>query len=389
MTRLLLLLVSLVLPGVAAAQIEPLAHAGMADDNFGGAVALGDSLAVVGASNEDVCGPGSGAAYVFAPDSTARWHETARLVAPDCAPGQYFGRSVAVQGNRVLVSASGEFFASRGRNAVYLFAPDTAGTWAVAHRFPAPTGVEEGTFGTSVALGDGVAVITSGGDAGEPLVAGAAYVYEQDAGGAWQQVARLEAPGGTQHGVFGARAALDGDRLLVTAPGPKKGQEGSLWIFERFPDGAWRVAGHLGGFRDGPLDADLSGDDLAAGESQAGDKGAGRVVLMRRQPTGAWHQTGVTYAPSPYRDGRFGTRVSLDGDRLLAVAYDEQIGLDFNVDRVVHLFRPDERGAWTARQVIDVGNAFFASDVDQRNGFALVGQARSGAPGAAYVVTLR
>lgn len=386
MLRLLILL--LLLPAVALAQIQRLPHIGAPDDGFGGAVALDAPRALVGAANEEACGPGSGAVYVFEADTSEVWHKAARLAAPDCAAGMFFGRAVALSGSRALVAASGEFFASRGRNSVYVFEQDSSGVWANVARLAAPAGHDEGPFGASIALDGDRAVVTAGGDAGRHPVAGAAYVYERDEAGAWSLVTRLEAPGGTRDGIFGARAVLDGDRLLVTAPGHTRGRPGSLWIFDRLPDGVWGFSGHLGGFRSGPLDADLSGDRLVAGEPLGSRDQAGQVVVLERQATGLWTQTAAVRAPSPDPEGRFGSRVALDGDRFLAVAYDEQIGLDFNVDRIVHVFAPETTG-WAATQVVDVGDAYFASDLDVQGRMALVGHARSGAPGAAYLVMLR
>src|SRR5688572_8124433 len=53
---------------------------------------------------------------------------------------------------------------------------------------------------------------------GHPLgaaAAGMAFVYEEGADGAWQQVARLDVPG---FFLVGAAVALDGERALVSAP---------------------------------------------------------------------------------------------------------------------------------------------------------------------------
>ncbi len=386
MLRLLLLLACL--PAAAHAQIQPLPHTGAPDDGFGGAVALGGRTALVGAASEDACGVGSGAVYVFSADSAGVWTETARIQAPDCQPGMFFGRALALSGDYAIVAASGEFFAQRGRNSVYVFERDSLGTWTLASRLAQPTKKDEGPFGASVAISGTRAVVTAGGDAGKRPTPGAAYVYERQPTGKWTLAARLEAPDGTASGVFGARAALDGSRLLVTAPAPSRRRDGSLWVFDRFADGTWGVTGQLRGFRSGPLDADLSGSRIVAGESRAGRQGAGQATVLEKQPDGLWTQTATVKAPSPDRDGQFGTRVALDGDRFLAVAYDEQIGLVFNVDRVVHVFGPGAEG-WQALQVIDVGDAYFGSAIGVEGRTALVGHARSGAPGAAYVVKLR
>jgi uncharacterized repeat protein (TIGR01451 family) len=74
-----------------------------ADDRFGISVAVSGDTVVVGAS---AANSSAGSAYVFV-RSGATWAQQAQLTPSDAAGGGYFGNSVAISGNTVLVGAFG------------------------------------------------------------------------------------------------------------------------------------------------------------------------------------------------------------------------------------------------------------------------------------------
>ena len=91
--------------GTQAAKLT--ASDGAAYDNFGISVAVDGDTVVVGAPGDDGAGADSGSVYVFV-KPTGGWAtstETAKLTASDGAALDYFGYSVAVDGDTVLVGA--------------------------------------------------------------------------------------------------------------------------------------------------------------------------------------------------------------------------------------------------------------------------------------------
>src|SRR5690554_1178158 len=220
MPRLLLLFAALALwePGAALGQIRALAHTDTtAGNHFGAAVALDGDRALVGATGEATCGPNAGAAYVFERDTAGVFVGAARLAPSDCAPGDFFGRAVALSGTRALVAAGGEVLDPHRPNAAYVFERDSAGAWRETAKLAAEPGHTEGVFALSVSLDGDRALVTAGGDPAGRAYGGAAYVFERDAAGRWQRVARLTGSGGPAAGIFGTLGDLDGDRALVTA----------------------------------------------------------------------------------------------------------------------------------------------------------------------------
>jgi hypothetical protein len=378
MIRLLLLLL-VALPVRAQIQRLP-APDSTAGNGFGTAVALNGDRLLVGASGEAPCGENAGAAYVYRLDTTARYHLEARLAPADCIPNRFFGRAVALDGGRALVAGVQPFLGAPRPNPVLLY-EDRAGRWEEAARLYPPDTARALGFGAAVALDGDRAVVTAEGDAGASRF-GSAYVYERGHDGRWHLAARITAPGR-----FGAFAVLDGDRLAVTAPPATEGGEGAVYVYERDAGGRWRQAARLDGFSDLHLRCALSGDRLLVGHSRAGVGREGLAVVYRREASGEWLPEATLRPATAYDLGAFGVAVALDGERALVAGYTEQIHLPFNIDRVVYVFAR-EGGAWVERQVVDVGSTAFGVALDVEGRHAVIGEASDEAPGACYVADL-
>ena len=198
---------------------------GDGSDGLGDDVALSGSTALVGAStDEDPNGRQAGSAYVFE-RADGEWVETAKLVAPDGAAGDRFGVSVALgaDGSTALVGAVGVGARDdygNGRGAAYVFERTGAG-WRLRETLRAADGEGGDGFGGQVALSGSTALV--GADAhgpresgGAPVARGAAYVFERSRDG-WRQDATLVADDGDRGDAFGSSVSLQGSTALVTA----------------------------------------------------------------------------------------------------------------------------------------------------------------------------
>ena len=154
---------------------------GAADDRFGSVAVSGDTV-VVGASFDDIGAKSrQGSAYVFVEPggSWASGTETAKLTAADGEVNDFFGNSVAVSGDTVVVGAFGDDIgANVNQGSAYVFVKPVGG-WVTGTETRL-TAADEGTgdnVGSSVAVsGDTVVVGASGGD-GANVNQGSAYVF--------------------------------------------------------------------------------------------------------------------------------------------------------------------------------------------------------------------
>lgn len=215
-------------------QPKLIAQDGAELDHFGNAVAISGDTLVVGAENDDIgMNVNQGSAYVFTRNG-ASWTFQQKLTAAgnDGLANDYFGASVAIDGQTVAVGASG---VNAGRGAAYVFT--RSGTvWAQQQKLAAGDGAVFDSFGFSVALGGNTLV------AGAPLAVigtkvnqGAAYVFTRN-GAAWTEQRKLTASDGATDDRFGFAVALGNNTVAVGAPEDTIGtndNQGSVYVFTR------------------------------------------------------------------------------------------------------------------------------------------------------------
>ena len=208
-----LLALSLV-SSVHAAEFKLTASDGAADDEFGYSVAIDGEYALVGAYGDDDNGNYSGSAYVFKRDGSS-WTQQAKLVASDGAAGDYFGYSVAIDGEYSLVGAYGDDDNGSTSGSAYVFKRDGS-SWTQQAKLVASDGAAGDYFGYSVALDGEYALMGAFLDDDKGSKSGSAYVFKRD-GSSWTQQAKLVASDGAVDDYFGYSVAIDGEYALVGA----------------------------------------------------------------------------------------------------------------------------------------------------------------------------
>ena len=206
-----------------------------AGDSFGRSISLEGDRALVGAPFDDDNGSNSGAAYIF--DLVAGdWTETAKLTAAEAEAGDSFGYSISLSGDRVLIGAPFDDDNGSSSGSAYLFAL-VLGSWAETFKFTANDGATFDTFGSSVSLnGDRVLVGAPGNDDTGDL-SGSAYLFDLIAGN-WTETAKLNAADGAANNQFGHSVSLDDNRALVGAVSLELGNltTGSGYVFDLVED---------------------------------------------------------------------------------------------------------------------------------------------------------
>ena len=180
------------------------------DDAFGTSVALDGDLAVIGAPGD---GGGEGAAYLFEVDGS----NMQQLKPAHPGTGNRFGHAVSASKGKVAVGAPGGMVANAATGSVHLYQL-IGGNLSDINASDPLTGSEaaaDAQFGTSVAL-DGDALIV--GAPGEGQEAGAAYLFAVS-GGSVLETGRAEAEGSNAGDRFGAAVALSGAEIAIGSPG--------------------------------------------------------------------------------------------------------------------------------------------------------------------------
>lgn len=96
------------------------ADSGNTTDQFGGSVALGEGVALVGGTRDDAAGTNSGGVLLFVRNQDA-WQLDQRLAAPDVSSGDAFGFSVAAWQGFAAVGAPQDDPSGNDSGAAYVF----------------------------------------------------------------------------------------------------------------------------------------------------------------------------------------------------------------------------------------------------------------------------
>ena len=214
----------------------------VAEDQFGSGVAVHGDTVLVGVPADDEKGVSAGAVHVFLRDNEEGvWKETQKLTASNGAASNFFGASVAVNGDIAFVGARGATPRGNFSGAVYVFARGTDGIWTEVQILNADDGAAGNFFGWSLTLTDALALIGARGNGDDPNFAGAAYVFARGEAGQWTQRQKLMATDAAGGDGFGFSVALVGETILIGAPGEnEKGSlAGAAYLFTRSAEGQW------------------------------------------------------------------------------------------------------------------------------------------------------
>ncbi len=334
---------------------------------FGQSIALSGDIAVIGAKGGSLSSY-SGAAYAFWYDG-ASWVEQGRLIAPgssssgdqhsqfgssvaisgttvlagysleaayhfknipdakltadDGAASDYFGVSVALDGDTALVGAPRDDDDGNESGSAYLFWYDGA-NWIDEDKLTASDAAADGHFGISVALEGDVAMV---GASGEETVAGAVYAFHYN-GASWVEKPKLTPTDSVVHDDFGSAVAISGDRVVIGAPysggGNSETGQGAAYVFE-YSGSSWVQQAKLtasdgvpGGFFGFGKTVAISGDTIVVGAHEV-DSYTGAAYVFR-YATGTWSQDPRLTALGATVDDAFGRSVAVSSDTIVVTA---------------------------------------------------------------------
>jgi|GEM_PF-993147 len=200
-------------------------------DSFAEAVSLDGDRALISASRDDDGGKDSGSAYVF-DLVNGSWLETDKLNAgPDAALGALFGKSLCLDNDTVLIGA---YLEQANTGAVYVFEYDSqSNSWNRAQRLVADNRHAGDYFGASLAIDNNIIIIGANGTDNSGSQSGSAYVF-QKFNGSWQQTENIVASDGSANHKFGQAVSLSAELAVIGAPhADAHGKEsGAAYIFD-------------------------------------------------------------------------------------------------------------------------------------------------------------
>ena len=313
-----------------------------ADTLFGRSLAMDGDTIVIGAPLDDSNSINSGSAYLYTKQTSGEWRQTAKLTASDGAADDYFGHTVAIDGDTIAV---GVYRDNEETGSVYIYTKPPTGwtTTTQTAKLTASDTAAGDRFGISVAIDDDTIIVGAYLNSHTTAYSGSAYVYTKDSTGGWRQTAKLTASDGESGDYFGYSVAVDGDTIIIGAglddDNPTKPDSGSAYLYTKPPTG-WttttqtakltasdRAAGD--GFG---ISVTINGDTVIVGAALDDDNptkpDSGSAYLYTKPPTG-WTTTTqtakLTASDRAAGDG-FGISVTTNGDTAVIGAHGDETG---------------------------------------------------------------
>ena len=356
--------------------------AGSDGSRFGESVAVDDGIAVVGAPKHDVDGKSNaGAAYVFTKVDGV-WNGPIELTAgSDGAENDQFGYSVAVDGdgNTIVVGAyQHDTNDNADAGAAYVFTK-VDGAWSETPvKLIASDGAADDWFGYSVAVDGETIVVGARWHKGK---AGAAYVFTK-VDGVWGndpdsgeihrvETAKLTASDGGAFNYFGHSVAVHGETIVIGAPG-YNANTGVAYVFTRNSmTRVWgndpeagethRVEtakltafnGHAGdGFGNSVA---VDGETIVVGAQQGDGERGSAYVFTEPTGDGGWAdntETAKLAASDRELGDHFGNSVAVRGGSIVVGAYTANINECDECDEdprsgAAYLFTKTDGAVWT------------------------------------------
>ena len=229
------------------------------------------------------------------------WVQAGTLQAPPHEGADYFGRSVALDGDRLYVGATSVDIDGDavGDGTIYVYRRDGDG-WTYDSQLR-PESVPMGSsYGRFTSIGGDLMVTTALGYEDT----GAAWVFERDGSGNWVESGLLVPSDPAGNEFFGWGAHTDGERVIIGAfnsPDPQSPPPGAAYIFGRNASGEWVQEAKLTADTQTPGDAvtpgfganiavGINGDHALLGLPGI-DNQAGAVIHYQRRRSG-WVRVG-------------------------------------------------------------------------------------------------
>ena len=251
------------------------------DDQFGYSVSLDGNLALIGAPENNENGTNAGAAYLYEKQG-GLWVQLDKLMPDEPLSNGRFGIAVDLQGDWAAIGA--HFV--QGGGAVFLF-QNHSGQWSQVDKLVPFDGQSGDFFGESVSLSDDHLIV---GAPRHDNQKGAAYVFKR-VNDQWSLVKKIAAFDAQAEDYFGESVAIDGPLAMVGAPGDGDNgltYSGATYVFTQ-SNNNWILLDKLMASDATDYDAfghslDLDGFTAVIGAfNEAGGRGGGIYLQLTRQ----------------------------------------------------------------------------------------------------------
>ena len=293
----------------------------------------------------------AGAAYIYERGTDKNWKQVQKIVAADRTQGDNFGWSVGISGNTIVVGSVYDREDATGRNpstsegSAYVFERGADGVWKQTQKLTSSAREGYNYFGTSIGIDGNIIVVGAPGHSRDSTErqegyvgdAGAVFVFERR-GNNWRRTYKLLASDRKLGGSMGNSVAISGNLVIAGAWAHDYGMDGvtrfeacgAAYIWERMEDGKWTTAQKLVASDLTPYDqfgysVAIDGDNAVVGArnvtlkrtDEDNDPYTGEAYIFSRNENGEWKEAMAIMADDRKTGNLFGSSVGVSGNYVI------------------------------------------------------------------------
>lgn len=316
-------------------------------EEFGSAVAISGTRIVVGAPTDDREGLDVGAAYVYDLAANVSNSPVLTLTNPSGFSFDFFGRAVAISGNRVVVSARGSGIGAANGRSGYVYELDSTTPGIPKFILTNSSGVTYDNARASIAISGTRVVIGAPNDNVGAESAGSAHIYDLASQTPTTPILTLTNPHPGSFELFGNAVAISGDRTVIGAvfDGTGAYRAGSAFVYNL--DGITQAIPSLIITNPTPGDHEHFGSSVAvhgtrvvigAPYDDVDESNAGAVYVFDTTSTTPAKPIVRLKSPAPTINEQFGSSVAISGDYIVIGARcNDLLGTDSGTAYVYNL----------------------------------------------------
>jgi hypothetical protein len=201
---------------------------GVADDQFGQSMGANDDKIVIGSRSDGGNGNKSGSVYVY--DANDLSATPTKLTAFDGVESDFFGNAMGVSNDKIVVGATHDDDNGSMSGSVYVY--DANDLSATPTKLTAFDGVESDFFGYSIGVSNDKIVVGAVWDDDNGSMSGSVYVY--DANDLSATPTKLTAFDGSELDWFARSVSIDDNKIVVGAiwDDDKGYNSGSVYVYD-------------------------------------------------------------------------------------------------------------------------------------------------------------
>ena len=176
----------------------------------------------------------NGAVYIYE-KSGNDWIEAQKITSPESVDFGNFGIGVSLYGDYLVVGASG---INNSAGKIYIYKKNNSGNWIFHQSLTSSDNFENSYFGNSVSIDSNELVVGAytESNTGNPSMA---YIFKLNDNGNWEESQKIPSYESSEHTYFAWMCELKNDKLLISSPHLYGAEPGRTLLYKKNNQNNW------------------------------------------------------------------------------------------------------------------------------------------------------